>query len=749
MSDLDNVISLRIQIDDASAVSSFQSIESAAKAVGNAIDDIQTKSSSILPGTEEHIADMRRSTSEAMKRIDDIEKEYNSSTTTDYRRELLSSERTSLLESINATFDDLRVFQSLSQRLSQAFGNGRGLKGISELNQALPQLLSFANQYAGYSRNMNVLSSDKQMMAGVKSYTGAKEILRNLGVKENSQTERDLLQYVVQMGVSQSQRSDYISRIAGTSQASKHMFNSFKDMLPTVFQAYHVKHRNVADSEYQTLLTHDEHKALADILNSNPYFAQAAEKAGFARRLNGRMGLLQYISRGQVNASAGSLYDMIVSAAKGMPMYGITDVDDPDAWDKIARKTNKQMIGSINAARYLSDLQKRNGMFSWLAPGQRTGENIVAQTPADSPVKQGYYDIGKIGFSPSVKRYEVARYTLANVGDIKDKGLHSGVNLNGKERLYGDGHEDDYFALDHSLHLENIFKHRNNGVMPQHNEAIDDVIYLAADPRLADPNLDKAKRAAIEEQYANWINQGITKNVRGRDVHYVATRVNQHTGVEFVAEPLYNKIMKEDPTYFSAGLNQEQFKTWEEFAKAMEYRNKNATTGEMMNSLYGTSLPKDSKQLKIAIVDWEKAAKGLNGNGELEIGAGMNGASFINSKYLPESGQARLTGVKTALSRMNFEELAKTYGGKLVLPKLGGGTIRITGDEDFVLSASDVKNAGLMLDQKMSYDEIVENIKEGIGKHGVSMSKTMGDANGKIRWLSGQLAQILSGDESF
>jgi len=81
------------------------------------------------------------------------------------------------------------------------------------------------------------------------------------------------------------------------------------------------------------------------------------------------MGLLQYISRGQVNQSASSLFDMIVSSAKGMPMYGITDVNNPESWDKIARKNNKQFIGTINAARYLTDLQK-SGLFQWLKPGQ-------------------------------------------------------------------------------------------------------------------------------------------------------------------------------------------------------------------------------------------------------------------------------------------------------------------------------------------------------------------------------------------
>jgi len=282
--------------------------------------------------------------------------------------------------------------------------------------------------------------------------------------------------------------------------------------------------------------------------------------------------------------------------------------------------------------------------------------------------------------------------------------------------------------------------------MPNNNDAIDDVIYLAADPRLADPNLDKAERARIEKEYAKWIDKGITRNVNGKDVHYVASRVNQHTGVEFVAEPIYKRIVDPktgDPTFFSAGLSQEVFDNWESFAKAMEYRNKNATTGEMVSDLYGAKLPTNTKDMKIAIVDWEEAAKGTKGTG-----AGMNGASFINSKYLPESGQARIHGIKTALSRLNFNELAETYGNKLYLPKLGGGITKITGDEDFIISASDLKNAGLRLEGK-TYDQLVDEVKQGIVSHGVAMSKTMGDANGRSRWMSAQLAQVLSGDQKF
>jgi len=191
----------------------------------------------MIPGASEHIDNMQRSVAESFRRIGSIDNEMGKTTTTDYDRSMLSKERSVLIKNLEATISDLSEFMTLSQKINESFGGRRGQAGLNQLTQAMPQLLSFATAYANYSRNMNVLSSDRQIAAGIKATAGASEILRNLRIKEGSQNEQNLLKYLTHLGVSQTQRADYINKIAGDSETEKHMFKSFNDMLPKAFRS--------------------------------------------------------------------------------------------------------------------------------------------------------------------------------------------------------------------------------------------------------------------------------------------------------------------------------------------------------------------------------------------------------------------------------------------------------------------------------------------------------------------------------
>ena len=148
--------------------------------------------------------------------------------------------------------------------------------------------------------------------------------------------------------------------------------------------------------------------------------------------------------------------------------------------------------------------------------------------------------------------------------------------------------------------------------------------------------------------------------------------------------------------------------------------------------------------MKIAIVNWQDAAKAPGA-----IGPGMDGGSIISRRLVPKGGQARLPGVKTALQTVNMQELADTFsvGGKsrLMLPAAGGGLTTITGDEDLILSLSDLKNAGLRFDG-MNKQQIEDAVREFIAGGGIYYNRTMEDANGKIKWVSGQMAQLFGSD---
>jgi hypothetical protein len=73
---------------------------------------------------------------------------------------------------------------------------------------------------------------------------------------------------------------------------------------------------------------------------------------------------LKNITRNQVNEASANMYDILVESAKGMPMYGVTDVNDPDKWENIVQKTNKPLLGTLGGSRYLSE------RLPWLQPGR-------------------------------------------------------------------------------------------------------------------------------------------------------------------------------------------------------------------------------------------------------------------------------------------------------------------------------------------------------------------------------------------
>jgi hypothetical protein len=81
------------------------------------------------------------------------------------------------------------------------------------------------------------LPTNAQLRAGIASRTGAFEVLRELGVEKGSQAEKNLLQYAAYLGTTQLQRADFVRAISGKApgalSGSRHMFNSFADMLPT------------------------------------------------------------------------------------------------------------------------------------------------------------------------------------------------------------------------------------------------------------------------------------------------------------------------------------------------------------------------------------------------------------------------------------------------------------------------------------------------------------------------------------
>lgn len=729
--DMDEVIRFQIEVDGTQPIKEFSNINEASKTVVESIDQIQKKTNDILPGTDTFFQESKNTIYNSANRINEINRTI--STSPFFSEKQLSDlykERDLLVRGIEATYKDVLSFSKASANLT----SGAGQTNLTALSSMLPQLLSFVSDVSDFQKKANTLMDTAVFKAGIKNKISEAGLFEKLGFSKNSSQADFLADYLMYRGAAQTQRKGFMSHIIQGAEDKTHIYESFEKMLPAAFQSFHdVKGSRLVAQNGNQKLSAKETKLIENLLISNPYFAQAAEQSGIAARLNGKMRVAGGLTRNDINSVASNLYDTIVESAKGMAMYGITDVDNPDYWERIARKTNKPFLGSMSSARTLSD------NFEWLTPGRSKRKNLP---------NSAFYDVGDIAFSPNVRRYEVAKYSLSD--------LRNGVNLNGKERLYDKNSEEHYFALDNSLHLEKILSSGNRKGLPKHNASIDDLFYLELDPRLARPDLSEDERRKLEEEYARYIEQGITKQINGKDTHFTFTRAHKSLGLEFVNDIAYNAITNngKDKSFFRGGLRQSIFENspdikdtaYQQFAKAVEYASKNATSGESIQELFGTRLP---DELKIAIFDLEEAAK--NGNDA----AGMNGQSYINKKYVPTGFQARMPGIKTALNTIDPRGFLSYFGGAVKTLGPNGEIETITGDEDLILSWTDIKNAGIKYKDEngkmLSLAEIKKNInrefKEGGGK--IFAARTMDDANGKVHWLSGQFAQNLKGDKDF
>ncbi len=734
----DATIGLKFEVDFGDSIRKFNDLKEASTEVRSNIENIGKTTKDVLPGMSDYITDSLERVNASEKSIRKIEKSYyNNSYSSTYDRDNALKDRDNSFANMSAVLADVKQMQQISTEL------GKSKKAMSAVTKTLPELFQIARDAVDVFKKTDQLPTDQQIRASMKVDNRFKNIQSSWGKGITEALTEQVLQYAVLKAVPQMQRGSFLSHFTSDAGTNKHIFNSFQDMLPKAFQNVN-RHKGFINPRHlsklkneglDTFLTQEELTNFYDLVRNNAYAANAAEAAQLIMRKNGKLGVRNGITRGMVNAMGGYMYDELVNSAKGMRMYGVTNVNDPDSWDRIARKGNKRFLGGMEAARRMSE------QYAWFDADRYTQEEQerafrLGRAKAGEPNKNVFYEAGGIKFSPLLNSYEVARYTL---DDLKNNKNWNNPRTWGKNKTADDFH---HFAIDESLHLDTIMKASKKGIRP-HNSYLDDVIYLEEDDRLKDPQLDPKIRQQLIEEYANVIQHGISgkgKNDAGE--RYVFSRIHPGTGIEFIRKSQYDKLMKEDPTFLSAGLNQDTFDTWQDFAKAMEYRNKNATPGQDIRKLFGSDMP-----MKIAVVDLEGTTKGDKKN----PGAGVNGASIISNRFVQTGFQGRMHGIKSALTSANIEALVDEYGDNLALTMYTGKKdekgqrIKIGRDVDMIINASDLKNADARF-AGMSNAEITKIVQQDIAKYGIRANRTYEDANGKTRWFSGQLAQILSMD---
>ena len=763
---VDTTIRIGLEVDGSQAVKEFENVTAASDSVLASMKKIRSESEAIMPETQGFFDQSETSVKNSFDRINAINKQIDSTPVfSEHQLENLYAEREMLRRGIEATIKEMQQFASSSVEFVRSFSSKKGgTSSLQAITKMMPSLMGIVRQVADFQRESDTLMDAAAFKAGIKNKIVEAGLTSQLGIAKDSRSMDKLAEYLMLKGTDQTQRKSFMSHIASGYEKKQHLSDSFASMLPEAFKAFHASKGTLAAPEDMTQITARERKQIAEMLKSNPFFMQAAEASGVGRRSNGIIELRSGITRGMVNRLAGNLYDTIISSAKGMPMYGITDVDDPQFWDRIARKSNKPFLGSMNSARVLSD------NFAWLKPSIGGGYKDTAGSY--TPLIDAHGKPVTVPFSPNIKRYEVANYTLED--------LQKNIDLNkDRSKFYGQQTVEGtnpYISIDHSARLENIFRHRQSGAMPKNNDVVDDFLFLSLDKRLADPNLDEALKEKLMSEYASYIDNGITKIVGGKKTHFSFTRAHKGLGLEFVQDAIFDAMAPIDPktgerdlSAFWGGVkmprisvNDKHLKNgkmvnytpeevFELGAKFVEYASKDATSGESIQSLYGTVLP---DKLKIGIFDLEETAKKAT-EGQQIAGAGMNGTSYISKRLVPGGFQARMPGIKTALNSVDFGGFLSHFGGAIKTIGPNGRIEEITPDLDLLLSMSDIKNAGIRYqDEKgglLPTEQIVENIRQEIKRDGgkIFANKTMDDAQGGIHWMSRQFSQILGDDPEF
>jgi len=765
---VDTTIKIGLEIDGSQAVREFENVATASDAVLENMKKIRSESGVIMPGSDSFFDQSQASVERSFNRINAINRQID--TTPIFSTHQLSNlyaEREMLRRGIEATVKEMQQFASASVDFIHSFSSKKGgSTALQSVTKMMPSLMNIVRQVADFQRESDTLMDTAAFKAGIKNKIVEAGLTSQLGFAKDSKSMDRLAEYLMLRGTDQTQRKSFMSHIASGFEKKQHLYDSFSDMLPQAFKQFHASKGTIAAPDDTTQITARERRQIAELLKSNQFFMEAAEATGVGRRRNGAIEIRSGITRGMVNRLAGNLYGTIIASAKGMPMYGITDVDDPQYWDRIARKSNKPFLGSMNSARILSD------NFDWLKP---TTSAVYKDTSATyTPVKDR--NTGKpvaVPFSPNIKRYEVANYTLED--------LRKNIDLNkDRSKIYGQqtvNGINPYISIDHSARLENIFRHRRSGLMPRNNDAVDDFFFLSLDKRLANPKLDEDTRQKLMDEYASYIDNGITKMINGKATHFSFTRAHKGLGLEFVQDEIFNAMAPIDPktgerdlSAFWGGVKMPKISvkdkhldkkgklvnyTPEEVfnlaAKFVEYASKDATSGESIESLYGTVLP---DKLKIGIFDLEDAAKKVT-SGQSIAGAGMNGTSYISKRLVPGGFQARMPGIKTALNSIDFGGFLSHFGGAIKTIGPNGRVENITPDLDLLLSMSDIKNAGIRYQDDqgnlLPTKQIIENIRQEIKNNGgqIFANKTMNDAQGGIHWMSRQFSQILGDDPEF
>lgn len=708
----------------------------------------------------------------AKEKLTDPDTKMNS-----YTSELRTGEYEFGAKTMTAISHDLSKLQALSKTLNGFHFSESDIHHIEKQLPALNRLIrSVGNTFGDNTSRITSLSPDKYIRSAVmatEEYQGILESMSSLAFFQTKTAKgkqrkipkgqnldnfmESLVDYSIVNVLDAVQRYDYMQHFKGMKHSHIGSFESYEDMLPKAFKKARTGLTQVSNADFASLLTNNDFltrrqkKSLGDVIQENTYMAQAAELAGIASRSKGTLSVNRHVTRQQVNAAAGYLYQMIENGARGMPMYGIKDVNNPDDFERILNKNNKLLNGSMSAARFLSD------HFDWLTPllygsSQINDLNtqVVSQMRTKAQAKNPKVDLnrinnstrqlGNIHFDATPNAYQVTHYSLDDIA--QHRSWQSGDPYSETDRAHK-------MVVNGSMGLDKIMRTAEGGRVLPHNSALDYVFYIDLDPRLIDESTPQDVRDNLMRQVGELYTKGTSVKIGGQKTKFKATRINPKSlGIEMVRADIVDNIENKQglKNFFTGGITPRVFDNSQDFAKFMEYSSKIATEGVDIRQLYGKDALPDKD--KIVIVDMA-AYTGANDKTKVP---GLNGASYISSGLTGGNAfQARMFGYKGVLNSVNMGNVVEAFtgnkNGEIVVPGYGGTLQKITKDTQMVINMEDLKGAGLRFGKNASYDEIQKIIAQNIADNSIYVNRTANQAGRThLTWIPAQLAQTLDID---
>lgn len=701
--------------DVTDAISSVKETTDSIESIQSTVDELRQSLETLKASVEsnpfsQYAKDMRTQFSFAEESLDRIvqlrekiersqgqrEKQQNSN--------LLQSE----LRSASSAVEDFQESIDSMHELLSNLGTGMASQFIEGISAFAPRMRIEFGKAAAIRTKIGGTAADEELIRFFKTQQSYQDALSSLRKQNPSLfTDSNMDRYlrgILTSSVAGIHRNRFVDWDNG-----RHSISNVRELLPPAFSKVSLSKNPVADrtssrADFGYMLTPQERSAFERILTSNPYIQEEARKANLIAIRNGVAMINKRATRGNINAFAGMIASLFESGARGLPSYGIDDIENPAFLSRIEQKNNKMIS---NARRVADEL---SSAYAWLDPGH------YASLPAAKVSKVDWAQIGRIKAAPRKTTMEFLEIDMENVG------------ADGSVRMTEGQSQFRYTPVDSSLYQRTLSQQQGADSFVHNGRNRNEIFVSMPHAELDDPRLSEERRKEIQHEIERTISAPIINN--GESYEFTGFTP---THAVFTKSAIKRSIEAQDPYFFSNGEVRRTFDDPESFGKAMAYTRLDRTDGRDIRDLYGSDL----SRIRVIVADLKKLS-------------GLDGQNFISSGIVPESFQGRQHGGKATYSIFDPKGLFELYrdrvnaDGNLVIPGAGinGVDLIIPPDVGLIEDWSNIKTnhqyAG------MTQEQIDQARTEAIRRYGISAKTTYSEAETSPRHISAQIANSMA-----